>query len=98
MGKRFQYPAIIRTKRNFLLLCAGVAAVLTPAILWDLVPPQTPIYIWLLLVAAGVGGNFVTGLFIWQIIGPAVSTGTRFVLFTEPTPPQEPPLGEPEEK
>lgn len=90
-SKRFQFPAIIRTKRNFLVLCAAIGAILAPPLMWDFVPAGTSVVVWLLIAAAGAAGNMLTGLFIWAIIGPAVSTGTRFIFFTEPTPPQDEP-------
>ena len=89
-NKRFQYPVYIRTKRNFVLCWTGLACVLGPVFVWVSALDGTPLDLSITIAIGLIPCSALTGLFIWQIIGPALSTGTRFITRTEPTPPQEP--------
>lgn len=88
MIQRIRYPAIIRTKRNFLSMCAGIALLVGIPMLWFGAPQGTAFSLMVLAEILFIVVNTLTGLYIWALVGPATSTGTP-IIGTGPTPPPE---------
>ncbi len=86
--RRIRYPAIIRTKRNFLSMLAGIALLVGSPILWLSAPPGTPFSGLVIMEVGLILSSTVAGLYIWALVGPATSTGTP-IIGTGPTPPPE---------